>query len=582
MIQLQTTDANSVSLLTGTTATFVKSNVGAMTILAPCGIGKMVCQVSLLPRTRSINLVVSGIRLVLAGQMNDRIVNNISTPSNLIHVMSKQEYQSQNIKNTNLVSNELLQHPQKIAHALYEYVCGNNQYPLYVSTIEQSFYKVIEAFKILKNGELVDVTRDGDNLYPWCNDQNQIDEIYQRVVELCELAIYDEAHNLVCGDSNRAKNFDEGDKKESRRKSNYYEDLPFMNGIFTRSTYWTATRQINRTKRDMTNKQMFGPVVVNILPSEAVKLGYTVKPHLVQMRFDRDALITEYDIPSTYKNDRGETCDLDYRNQVEIAFIIASKLRSMEDCEKRGLDSRDIVFMEDAGLQEIARDAIVKYFIKIGINISVNFITYETPQNVRGQFFKEFAEHHCSLLLNYAIVHEGVDIDRCTGVIIGRNLNQVWAVQAIGRACRLDPVDRATVWADNSIVPTDRPSHYLKKYGLVYTFEDEEDADCVAANEKFVALYKMLRDSSNGEDWLGLEVVNHGSGTRGKPERKSPDDPQARTVDPDSQVNETMIDAMRITYEEQEVSDIMQDYEYTLQQRVADDEFSKTLLNVEL
>jgi len=212
----------------------IESHVGAATLIAACGTGKMVCQTHILPRDRSINVIMSGARLVLARQMNDSMHRDIDSKFNVVHIMTKREYHgSAYLEKNDEVFSAHAASAQEVANEIYKYAIGDNQYPLYLATIEPSLIKIIAAFDILEEGELINP--ETGRLYSWCEYEALRESNWKMITDLCREAIYDEAHNLVCGDNRESKLNDDA-VKTARRKGKYKAALPRLNEIFHRST----------------------------------------------------------------------------------------------------------------------------------------------------------------------------------------------------------------------------------------------------------------------------------------------------------------------------------------------------------
>lgn len=508
----------------------IESHVGAATLIAACGTGKMVCQTHILPRDRSINVIMSGARLILARQMNDSMHRDIDGMFNVVHIMTKREYHGNAYleKNDEVFSTHAAS-AQEVAHEIYKYVIGDNQYPLYLATIEPSLIKIISAFDILEDGELIDP--ETGKVYPWCEDDDLRESNWKMITDLCREAIYDEAHNLVCGDHRETK-IHADTVKTARRKGKYKSALPRLNEIFDRSTYWTATRQVNGSTRDMSNSDMFGEVMACVTPKESTDMGYVVKPHLIVFG------LTEADVEAM-KIEGIDT--LDDASKLEIAYYVKCIGDAIKDCRARGLPTRLIVFVDDAGKQGQYADIVRKHFANEKLYSAV--VRASTPQSPlrkkrkaavdstdttpsdvlvevdadpveldRETIFNEFSTQDVSVLFNYAIVHEGIDIAGCTGVIFGRNLNQVWSVQAMGRAQRLLKEDRDAYFATGDF------AQYKKQYGLVYSYIDLSDPDDQRAYDELLELYTKITDYAGEEGWLEIDVRGNGSGTNGQPE----------------------------------------------------------------
>jgi hypothetical protein len=467
--------------------------VGPQTLVGGCGIGKMVLQTSLIPRTRSINLVTSGIRLVLASQMYRSMKRDIELPFHCLHVMSGQDYHKEYDEFSDVTNQQHTTNANEIAVTMIKYTqCKDDNLPLHILTIEQSLNKVVKAFQMIENATVIDPEK-GEPF--WDNGSKNHMYWREKIFSLCTEAIYDEAHNLVSGDPVKGSGVSSEDK-EDKRKTSYLTDLIFLNTVFTRSTYWTATRRLNGSKRDMANEKMFGKVVACVIPSLAIKGGYAVRPKVIPYSItDDDIAAVE---TSTNLGDLKE-------DSLEITYYIKCLEHALADCTERGLPCQIMVFVDDSSKQEKFAEIVTKYFNADGLVADV--VRADTPQREREKIFTRFSSSKFSVLFNYAIVHEGVDIDSCTGVILGRVLNEIWLVQAIGRSQRLLKEDREQRFGDIN--------NYRKQYGLVYSLVDQTSAASDTYWNSLKDIFWKITQATNDADWLDFSVGGTTSYPRG-------------------------------------------------------------------
>jgi hypothetical protein len=499
---------------------------GPQTAVESCGVGKMVQQTAIIPRGRSINLIVSGVRLVLASQMYNSMKRDIGSPFHCVHVMTGQDYHKEYDEFADVAEQQHTTKAEEIARIMVEYTLRkDDSLPLHILTIEQSLPKVVKALQLIESGDVRD--EDGNLFWEPGSDKH----VYwkNKVIELCTEAIYDEAHNLVSGDPVKGQGASTVDK-EDKRKTAYLTSLPYMNSVFTRSTYWTATRRLNGSKRDMANMAMFGQVVVCVRPSTAIKLGYVVRPKIIAYE------IYDEDIEAVAKvTDFGDLRE----DSLEITYYIKCLENALKDCTERGLPCQIMVFVDDASKQEKFAEIATKYFESDGLVADV--VRADTKQKDRKAIFERFSSSKFSVLFNYAIVHEGVDIDSCTGVILGRVLNEIWLVQAIGRAQRLLKEDRNERFGDIE--------NYRKQYGLVYTLVDKTSAASGTFWDTLKDIYWKIALASGDADWLDFDVGGGSVYTNGRPEPKVPTG-QPETKEDHTENSDDLKDKLRKVHDE--------------------------------
>ncbi len=455
----------------------VLAHTGPGIVNGDCGIGKTVMQMACIENRRGIYLYMPGARLALASQANNEMTDCFGFETHRAYVMSRQEWHAR-MGDSNLI--EELSHrasdSMDLARLLYEYVAGKDQRPFIVMALEPSLIKVPKALELIRDGSLTD--RDGE-LMPWCNDAEKIKYWWDRICDLLLDAHYDEAHNLVTGDRKGEE------EKDVRRKTNMIEYLIWMNGLWRRSIYWTATLKRNGTRYDMTNSEIFGEVIAFVRPKESADRGYTVRPLIIPVRLTTGSMI-DSDLEDT---------DADK----ELTYYVRAIEDAQQRCRDLGIACRMLIFTNGTTYHESFRQRIREYFQQHDQQIWCEFVQAGTDAERRQQLFREFASSDFAVMLNHNIVSEGINIPTCSGVILGRQMNAVTLIQAIGRGRRLDPADRAKL-ESGKLLAGDW-ANYRKPWGLVYTYVDESSADSRASEEFHQQLIYEMREVNGGEAW---------------------------------------------------------------------------------
>jgi superfamily II DNA or RNA helicase len=368
----------------------------------------------------------------------------------------------------------------QLAQVLFKYMLTGDNRPMITMSTEQSLEKVYKALEIIRNGELC--TEHGD-LESWCTDGEKVAYWWNRILDCLLDAHYDEAHNLV------AAELKGDDTATSKRKTRVQSHLMEMNNWFKRSIYWTATLKRNGSQFDMNNQQVFGEVVGVVRPSESIRRGYTVPPWMIVVGLGQGPLISSGVDPSEELRDPDK----------EVTYYIRAIEDALEKCQEINIPCRLLVFTSATTYHVAFCQRIREHFAQKDKKIWCNYVEAGTPADERKTLFSEFGSSDFSVLLNYQIVHEGINIPSCTGVILGRYMNAVSLIQAIGRARRLMPKDRDSI-RHGTITPGDL-ANYDKPWGLVYHYLDENDADSRTAKENYKELIRELRDINDGEPW---------------------------------------------------------------------------------
>jgi hypothetical protein len=474
-----------------------------------CGIGKTVCQSACFESRYGIYLYMPGARLALAQQANEEFNQCFGFETHRVFVMSEQGWQKQVGTNLREELTYRAKTPMQLAQVLFQYMLSDDNRPMITMSTEQSLEKVYKALAIIRNGEL---RNEDGNLESWCEDPEKVTYWWNRMLDCLLDAHYDEAHNLV------AAELKGDDTTTSKRKTRVQSHLMEMNNWFKRSIYWTATLKRNGSQFDMENKQVFGEVVSVVRPSESIRRGYTVPPWMIVVGLGQGPLISSGVDPSEDLRDPDK----------EVTYYIRAIEDALAKCQEINIPCRLLVFTSATTYHVAFCQRIREHFVQKDKKIWCNYVEAGTPADERKTLFTEFGSADFSVLLNYQIVHEGINIPSCTGVILGRYMNAVSLIQAIGRSRRLMPEDREGI-RNGTIAPGDL-ANYKKPWGLVYHYLDENDADSRTAKENYKELIRELRDVNDGEPWW----LDRAKADQLKPRGKRPPgyaNPQPKTTD---------------------------------------------------
>ncbi len=457
----------------------VETHSGPGIVNAACGFGKTVCQIATIPKTRSINVYMAGARLALAGQANTEFDLCLGVESHRLYVMSPQEFQKRVDSNIRAELSVNANSANSIAVCIVDYALGSDSSPFIILTIEQSINKVFAALELIRDGNVVGT--DGI-LCDWCSTPSMINSVWKSVLAVLGVVHYDEAHNLVTGYGGG------GDDNESRRKPKTQNYIKWTNTLFKKSIFWTATVVKNKVDAgyDMRNEEVFGKVIAVVQPATAIARGYTVPPKLVPVRLPDGAI---YSAGITGNDDA----------DLELTYYIKAIEDAYFRLNNEGRSCQMLVFTSNVTYHETFKQKLYDHFKQLDPKFWCNFVEAETDAVTRQQYFREFSNSKFSVLLNYNIVAEGIDIASCTGVVIGRNMVDKTYVQVAGRPCRLSTEDRADIKA--GILEAGAWSTYHKKFGLVYVFVDESDADSVSAGTQLYTLIEAMLKSNNCKAW---------------------------------------------------------------------------------
>lgn len=280
---------------------------------------------------------------------------------------------------------------------------------------------------------------------------NSVGRLLQSKVNI-DLALFDEAHNLVMG---RIPTGDINDAIELSRKSK-------------RKYFFTATEAFTPSPegRGMQNEDIYGGMV-GISPKEAIKLRRIVRP------FIQSFIISEARIQK-YKDSAAITLDLDdpeIDHNPEFAAICLCE--SFKEHRKRiknisyipdrlGAKLLGVCKNQDV-LWAILYSKVLARFKKEHPNVAILAICSdrgayfyidgkETLVPAGPSFKDEFmermyglGENQDAIILHIAMLGEGIDTPGITGVMPFRDLGDITSVQTTGRAMRLHDEDRRRI-----------------------------------------------------------------------------------------------------------------------------------------
>jgi len=275
---------------------------------------------------------------------------------------------------------------------------------------------------------------------------DKIGEALKRLGEPANLSIGDEAHNMTTEGFNDLLDPD---------------IIPTYKWLF-----FTATRRI-KGRRGMDNVKRFGTIIYKIQPADLIKRGIIVPPRIHVMYYK-----------GIHTQDGGEKAkyDVDFIKAAinkhldefkpdEFRLIIACKAvpyahRIAEDL-RRLPELKDFFIATVSSNQDLMKEEITI----LGIQ---NFST------ARKEIFDRFKRNKFAILLHFNILSEGIDLPGTTAVMPLRDLQPISVVQFIGRALRLNKVDRLGLL--RRTIRPGNPFGWEKPFGWVI-FPDDKDGE---------------------------------------------------------------------------------------------------------
>ena len=440
-----------------------------LTALGACGIGKTDIMRELVREDyKHYNIDGKGIygidfpRLALGSQHNDRF-NELGDVYYTLVNTSSNNYKHHFTASQNLQLNVSTTDIKKIAQYIIQYAFGSQTVPMLILNTDKGLPRLRKAFEMIKSGEV------------FLNEDANPEWTYKKVVKLCKQFHHDEAHNLVTSSEPE-------DRKAKTFKKELVKSLLYFNKIFDKSVYWTATRKLNGSDYDMSNINIFGLVEAEYSFGEAISNG-RILPCYVKI-----VMLTIDDWVGLSKFLNSESREIDE----DLTFLIKAVRDHKSWCDNMGLDCQVMFFSRGTKCLPYYKDVLSRVFSEE--NIYVDYVTAETSQQDRNIRFNKYQNSKFSVLMNYDIIAEGIDIHSTTAVVIGRGMNDIKVVQASSRGIRLSAKDRQS-FKEGKIKVGDETG-WEKPYSWLYLFENEAVAeDTIRVSDVEKVLFELQKNN---------------------------------------------------------------------------------------
>lgn len=250
-----------------------------------------------------------------------------------------------------------------------------------------------------------------------------------------DLQINDEAHNTVS--NGKATKF---------RKVLFDNEIPAKKRLF-----FTATQRISTSSSGvgMNNESLYGPIIAEISAAELSRAGKICFPRLVFTELDDKIPVN----PIGYNRSTRQLTD--FARIIIAAFKhdqknMADGVRMIVACNSTE-QAHDL-----EGLKDMTRNLP-------GVNIEA-LTTHERMNKTkkRSEIFSRFQNSKNSILLQYDIVSEGIDLEKANSGIPLRGMGEIKTVQFTGRMLRLDQDDRTKLRTGELPLPFSEKDWYKK------------------------------------------------------------------------------------------------------------------------
>lgn len=252
-----------------------------------------------------------------------------------------------------------------------------------------------------------------------------------------------------------------------------------------RNYYFTAT--MRHTESDegigMQNADIYGEVIYQKLPIDAINMGKMVRPRLHIVSHHDGHMFTDNDVDAQIGRVITDCYD---QHQYQLKFKVNAKMLVAAE------GTSDIFnFLNSEQYRDLVESGIKIYALASDPNVG-NRINNEKVS--RQEFLKRLQEDGQNksvrlIVMHYDILSEGIDVPGLTGALILRNMSKAKFLQTIGRILRLNIQDRIKIDA-GELAPT-QLKKMVKPYGyIILPMLENEDADITA---RFTNIITELR-----------------------------------------------------------------------------------------
>ena len=242
----------------------------------------------------------------------------------------------------------------------------------------------------------------------------RIEDARKGLVKEVNLILNDEAHYLVT--------------------NQFHDNIEAIK--YKKQFFFTATTRstISDDGFGMNNKELFGTVIKEMTPRQAIELGKMIRPRLHFIKTDKN--ITKENLDQNI----GKLINDAFKGHQFILDGLAPKMMITIN------DSVDMVnFLKSPEYQKMVNVGGVKVYMVHSNEVIGNMIN--GVHTTREKWLKSLKEdgnniHQKLIVMHYQIITEGLDVPGLTGVMLLRSLKKSNFVQTFGRVARPTVIDK--------------------------------------------------------------------------------------------------------------------------------------------
>lgn len=294
-----------------------------------------------------------------------------------------------------------------------------------------------------------------------------------------DAAYYDEFHHLI--------------SRQSIDRKKFIETLwPKKNMFFS------ASEKCGNIVSSM-NKKLFGRKIADVTYRDLRKVGVVTPDVKITMIRRKNLSRILFDEAEKFLA-KSKGVDLDVAINEGATTIIAQK-----HMLKTNAHANFLSFGKSVPVNSFLNDSLT-FKNALLLNTIVNTVNANTSQVDRKNIFNKIKKAQDSILLQYGIVKEGIDLTAFNAIIIQRGMSAIGIQQAIGRAMRADPADTKALLEGR--ITLDNPREWVKYYAHVYiVVDDENDQNYIKA-----IIEKIVSTGLTRDDFTLQEIADQRSG----------------------------------------------------------------------
>lgn len=308
------------------------------------------------------------------------------------------------------------------------------------------------------------------------NSANKIEEARKAYRQPISIIVNDEAHYLI--------------------REQFHDILHTLSS--SRCYFFTATtiHTPSDKGRGMNNKELYGEILYQMTPREAIDLGKMVRPRLHIVKTDGVYTTEDYD-----KSLSKIIYEAFYQHKsiIKLEPKILVSVKGTQDIKK---------FLHSHEYELLRKDNVEVYAVASNEEIGNDI----NGEKVRRQDFLKSLKNDGTdkskrmIVLHYDILAEGIDVSGFTGILPMRSLNKSKFMQTFGRAARLDKEDRTKIEAgeirSDELTKLNKPYAYIIIPNVIHDNEDDK--------QNLIQIISELREYgfNPSEDIISSSIVN--------------------------------------------------------------------------